>query len=340
MRKKILIALTAFIILASPALASVACGRNMVQEIYDLQTILHWPNSEGAIDRNKTQYISAGLQKYAVDIIRGAIRRNDSCLLANGVNVIDYGFDHMNVDGSFESFDPDTEEEFPLVDQLSASAFFLQTVMLSYLSTDLTAYDSDIVTAFGWLVPQYATLYAYDEDTMNRLAIDGQAFLFYGRAAGNATVEALGITFLDVVIASQTAAGVFPEEGGFDSSYQAVTLMMLLYVYIHVPPGDQPDGLYDAIVNGMRWELTRIESDGKVRNDGNTRTNGQEEVLGEAKTVNYPQVITALALYAEVFGDRSVRAVAEKVYDYTLRLAGLTAADVRTNLVVAMESCE
>jgi hypothetical protein len=100
--------------------------------------------------------------------------------------------------------------------------------------------------------------------------------------------EALGLG-----LRVQRRNGVFPELGGFDSSYQARGIVYAEHYLAWVP--HTPRSLGSAIARGLAWERTRILPRGKVSTTGNTRANGVMRDHNGPKHVVYPMVANALA---------------------------------------------
>jgi hypothetical protein len=100
-----------------------------------------------------------------------------------------------------------------------------------------------------------------------------------------------GQLLLSRVLGAQLANGVFPEDGGYDSSYKGVTLLKLCEMY-----GFDPDpAVLLALHSGFAWELTRVFSTGQIDTTGDSRVGPDGETyFGAVKTVNYPEVIRAV----------------------------------------------
>jgi hypothetical protein len=98
---------------------------------------------------------------------------------------------------------------------------------------------------------------------------------------------------LELGLGAQRSDGVFPELGGFDSSYQARGLVYAEHYLAWVPHA--PSSLGPAIARGLAWERTRILPSGQVSIVGNTRANGVMYDHNGPKRVVYPMVANALA---------------------------------------------
>lgn len=126
----------------------------------------------------------------------------------------------------------------------------------------------------------------------------------------------LGKTFVQEALQQQTPDGVFLERSGFDSSYQAISLKLALWLYMHLKPSETvlQQQLWLAIERGINRELLSIQPTGEVSTKGNSRVYpGGEEFLGVEKGVDYLQVILALNYYAYLSGKPFVKQTAEQV---------------------------
>ena len=146
--------------------------------------------------------------------------------------------------------------------------------------------------------------------TANRMFIAAKAFGLCGAVLNDNELKASSRKLVAVALKRRDADGVFIENGGRDSSYNAVSLLMAQVLAIY-----QPDSVLDAaLVRAMTWERTRIQPTGEVEVKGNTRTGvGKEVFMGHAKDVNYHEVALALCYFGMIHDDPSALALAEKV---------------------------
>ena len=86
----------------------------------------------------------------------------------------------------------------------------------------------------------------------------------------------------------QNVAGWISENGGWDSSYQGVSMLNLSWLISSIPTAAP---LLPVLGKAALWEATRISPTGIVLTIGNTRTAGQEtDPNGEPKTVDLLRV--------------------------------------------------
>ncbi len=139
----------------------------------------------------------------------------------------------------------------------------------------------------------------------------------------NPEATQIGEALLAIGLGKQREDGVFPEGGGHDSSYQAVSLLKLAEIYMIT----QRDDILDALGRGLAWELGRITANGDVSDEGNTRcakspdtssgiVRGFNKLIGEhkpAKGMNYMEIARALTLCAIIFENPTIQDVAQSV---------------------------
>jgi hypothetical protein len=107
--------------------------------------------------------------------------------------------------------------------------------------------------------------------------------------------------------------GVFIESAGGDSSYQAVNLLDLEYLYIDFDRAD----VLTPFDKGLAWETRKIVSNGEISVDGNTRTgSGQEKAFGKAKGVNYNEVTEMFEIACLAMRHPEACPVAEHIHQY------------------------
>lgn len=120
--------------------------------------------------------------------------------------------------------------------------------------------------------------------------------------------------FYEPLLNSQHSSGYFPEEGGYDSSYQAVTLWHLEIFGMLQKDTILWNSLETALAAGWNWELSRIDKKtGQVLTEGNARTGP-----GKDKQLNYPEIIMAMRYRAVQTYDKGLMDLSEKVKNYAL----------------------
>jgi len=152
--------------------------------------------------------------------------------------------------------------------------------------------------------------------TANRMFIAAKAFGLCGQILKDEELKTSSRRLIAVALAKRDADGVFIENGGRDSSYNAVSLLMAQVLELH-----QPDPALDAaVVRAMAWERTRVRATGEVEVTGNTRTGlGQETMMGHPKEVNYHEVELTFCYFGMIHKDPAALRLAEKIIGWTNR---------------------
>ncbi|MSU23880.1 MAG: hypothetical protein EXS32_08665 [Opitutus sp.] len=150
---------------------------------------------------------------------------------------------------------------------------------------------------------------------MNRVIIAAKAFGTCGVVLGDEKLIAQARRLITHAITLRDPEGVFIENGGRDSSYNVVSILFGSILALHVPLPE-----FEAVLPAaVAWQLTRVLPTGKIDVKGNTRTGVGKEAnaFGQAKTVNYTEVILALTYYGLVHHDQAALDAATRVFDYT-----------------------
>ena len=109
------------------------------------------------------------------------------------------------------------------------------------------------------------------------------------------------------------AAGYFEEAGGYDSSYQAVSLRLFNRFAQWLPP--HINNRYNTRLSlGFRWLLSRINPDGSLNLDGNTRVGPDGTDVN--KKPDIPSLVMSLLFRAQVTGNASLTETAKRVAGY------------------------
>jgi lysophospholipase L1-like esterase len=274
------------------------------------------PDKDGLVGHNKGNWYEAGLQRGAMQYLLVAAAQN---------NAEDAEDAWRAIDATFETKDlPDGKRSHTYGDKVGTVAFWLQELSHALLVVKDSKLEPRFRERTNALMPKIRKAYSYmsegakileqkDSKATNRLLISAKAFGLGGTLLNDDGLKSLGKHFVDISLERQNTDGVFLEDGGADTSYHAVSLLML-----QIYAAYQTDSRIDAAIkNGMAWELARIKPTGEVEVNGNTRTGlGQEMYFGKAKKVNTTEVILALFYYGSRFDEKQVLKTGEKVFDY------------------------
>ena len=262
------------------------------------------PDDKGLVGANRSGFTWSANQRGATLRLAVAAARGDERLADACWRAVDVTFQHQAAEGNFG--DPAESCAFWLC-ELGRTLLVIQESPLSeHCKERISELKPKLARAAQWLVTQRE-----DASTPNRLFFDAEAFGFSGILLGDQSLQALGRELLDLGLKLyRDSDGVFLEHGGHDSSYQAVCLLRLQEILLHMPD----ERLAPAIQKGVQWELSRIGADGSVSFEGNTRVHpGGETHLGRQKVVDLLTINLALLYYHERTGDPEALAAVERV---------------------------
>jgi hypothetical protein len=305
--------------------------KSMPPEILKTLILSGKPNASGMIGRNKEGWLHVRLQCSVTFYLMIGSALNIQEYTDDAWRGIDAAFDQQTINGNFLSgtFESQT---IPMKEDLSGTAFWLADLSHALLVVKESALEPlyrdrianllpKVKIALDWLALEKDTLKAYDADAPNRLFYDAEAFGLGGLLVQEDSFKVLGTDFLQQALALQRADGVFIENGGYDSSYQAVSLLHAMSYQIRFPQS----ALKQAIEKGTSWELSRVTLDGEVLTEGNTRTGSrQEDFLNDTKEVSYPTIVKALLYYSALKSDADVRKTAQNVFKFGMALLSPT----------------
>jgi hypothetical protein len=290
--------------------------------------------NNGAVGLNQQEYISVGLQRHSSELIAYGILTKDTGLIDTGIKVLEYAFDYQQPDGSFLT----TPKSLATGSAAQDGAFFYYDLGYSMLllkdsqwfqtapeTAGLRSRANELQdpakTSLTWLVGQELVLIEKDRSGTNRLLYDANAYYLVGKATGRSDALKLGESFARRALQQQASEGYFIERGGYDSSYNAVSLRqaILLYTNLQSDAASLKQDLGKAIEKSAAWQLSRIAPSGEVLTEGNTRIKpiGEQYTLtGTVKKVDYKEVVLALDYYAKLSGDSVVQDAANRVRSY------------------------
>jgi hypothetical protein len=283
---------------------------------------------DGAVGRNMKSFSDVAAQRGAGYLImRGIVERN-AALVDGGVRALEYAFARQNAAGYFENGRGVAPEK-----AVEADAFFLQAFARSYLilrdseywpqfGARLERLRPNLLRAMSWLSGQSQELLREDRNATNRLWFDAIAFTLSGMILDDHLLVQIGEDFIGEGLRRQQPDGSFIEHGGFDTSYQAVSIINVEVLLVYASNTQMASRLHECLMRALAWERPRIRPDGSVEIAGNARTGlGQETFLGQPKEVNYPEVALALFYASAITRDQDLLHSAEAVVEYAARMA-------------------
>lgn len=331
-------ALAALTLLVSAAFGADSAPRPAVRE-YDILRAFppgrlaalsagDMPGADGLTGENRKigKWIEAGTQRGSCRAVIAAVIADDLAAADKAWRGIDVAFAHQRADGGFDAeIRPNGESARPHAAAVETAFFFLQELGRAILVIRQSPHEAHFHDRIADLEPKirrackfisagYDTIIASSSHAVNRIVIAAKAFGTCGLALHDDALVATSRKLIAHALTLRDKDGVFIENGGRDSSYNVVSILMGEVLALHLPLPE----FEAALPAAMAWQLTRIKESGEVDVTGNTRTGvGKEHsYTGEPKMVNYHEIIMALTIYGLVHQDKAVLAAADRVFRY------------------------
>ncbi len=286
------------------------------------------PDSRGFNGNNARagRWIEVGTQRGSCRAVIIGVVSDDLAYADDAWRGIETAFAHQRVDGGFEAnARPNGASAKSLGASVETSYFFLQELGRAILVIRKSPYEAHFHDRIAALEPNlrratafissgYDTIIANSTHAVNRIIIAAKAFGLCGLVLHDEQLVATARRLIAHALTRRDQEGVFIENGGRDSSYNAVSILFgqVLALHLTLPEFEA------ALPKAVAWELTRIQESGEIDVTGNTRTGvGKEKsYFGEPKEVNYGEVAQALTLYGMVHHDSAALAAGARVFDY------------------------
>lgn len=276
---------------------------------------------DGAVGANRRKYAHAAVQRDVLWLVLRGLAENSQQAIDDSVRGLEYGFEKMTKKGNFAN-----GRNVSAKRAVGADAFFLQSYCRIQLLVGASGYDSHFASRFAamnarlpialnWLMSNQGELYRQDKRATNRLFFDATAFSLCGQIVGDREALTIGEKFIGLGLANQRKDGSFDEHRGFDSSYQAVSLLNIAELLEHLDSSKYRRELKTALLDGVEWELKRITPSGEVIAQGNSRTGVGKE---GNKEVNYYEVALMFFYLGQFLGDDRLVMAGNDVSDYVI----------------------
>lgn len=286
------------------------------------------PDAQGFIGTNRRAgyWIEAGTQRGSARTVIYGVVADDLATADDAWRGIETTFAHQREDGGFEANDrPNGKSAKPFGAAVETSFFFMQEVGRAVLvirqsphekhfHDRLVALEPKMRRAMAFISSGYDTIIANSSHAVNRIFIAAKAFGLCGLVLKDEKLIATSHRLVAHGLTRRDKDGVFSENGGRDSSYNAASILFGQTLALHLPIPEFEAALPKAVA----WQLTRVGENGEVLVEGNTRTGVGKEpsYFGEPKTVNYGEVVQALTMYGLVRNDKAALATADRVFTY------------------------
>lgn len=287
-----------------------------------------WPDTNGFTGGNRTlgRWLEAGPQRGSCRAVIAAVVADNLQAADDAWRGIDLAFAHQRADGGFEATTrPNGQSAQPFAPAVETAFFFLQELGRALLvirdsphrahfEARIAALEPKLRRACAFLESGYDTVIPNHGHAVNRVIIAAKAFGTCGLVLADERSVDRARQLMKFALTRRDDAGVFLEKGGRDSSYNAVSILFGEVLALHLPLPEFEAALPAAVA----WQISRVRTDGEIESTGNTRTGvGKEPGYdGQAKQVNYAEVILALTIYGLAHDDPAALAAAERAFQY------------------------
>ncbi len=304
------------------------------------------PDALGRFGRNRDyqMYSSPYWQRGVWEYTQDAIFSKDAAKVDLALKGLEFAFSKQLSNGNF-SFVPvpgtaeSSQQDVGLNGQsdLRATAFFmaaLGTCLSTYqesqwFQTDaqnqsfrdrLTFLTPKIQRALNFLnLDSNVSTLQKDSNDTNRVWHWALAYYGAGKFLDDPKAQQIGLNFAQKALSQfDPVTGIFLENGGGDSSYQAVNMVVASRFSFLLEKNDPlRTKIQQAVVKGAAWEQSKILSTGEVSTDGNSRIyNGGENFMGKEKVIDKKQVVLGMSYAALFSNNQTYWRSAERVSDF------------------------
>jgi hypothetical protein len=288
-----------------------------------------YPDAKGLTGSNRINgsWLEAGPQRGSCRGVTAAVVLGDLALADDAWRGIDLAFAHQLPDGSFSAeVRPNGASAKPHGAAVETAYFFLQELgrMIlvirespheAHFHDRIAVLEPKIRLSCGFISAGYDTIITNSSKAVNRIVIAAKAFGTCGVVLHDDALIAASRKLIAHALTLRDKEGVFIENGGRDSSYNVVSILMGQTLALHL---DTPE-FEAALPAAVKWEISRIKATGEVDVTDNSRTGvGKEKsYTGTPKNVNYTEVPFALTLYGLVHDDAAAIEAGDRVFGFS-----------------------
>ncbi|MFN8003542.1 MAG: hypothetical protein U0X75_21290 [Acidobacteriota bacterium] len=286
------------------------------------------PDAQGFVGTNQRagQWLEAGTQRGSCRVVIYGVVTGDLAAADDAWRGIEATFARQREDGGFEAnVRPNGTSAKPLGAAVETAYFFLQELGRAILvirqsphekhfHDRIVAVEPKMRRAIAFVAAGYDTIIKNSSHAVNRIFIAAKAFGLCGLALKDEQLIATSRKLVAHGLTRRDKDGIFIENGGRDSSYNAASILFGQTLALHLPIPEFEAALPKAVA----WQITRVRENGEVDVTDNTRTGVGKEpsYFGEPKRVNYGEVVQALTMYGLLHNDKSALAAAERAFTY------------------------
>lgn len=265
-------------------------------------------------------------------IIAGLVHSNRQ-LIADGLHILEHAFVHDDLSGRIPSRDENHSNTLYFAALCEALLMLESSDVAEEFAEELAALRSLFLRSAAYYAdPQRRHEFWQNQNQYSRYThrryVQGVWLLTAWLYTGQAEYRSAAEEALREGLAQQTVDGINPENGGFDVSYQMVSVDLALLCRAILGP-DHPlsPALLAMCRSATRWETRFIRPSGELITEGSTRTGGQETLRsGVRKRPNALAIEWAIAHLGMVENNAEWGALARQIENHRKFLA--TGGDV------------
>ena len=259
-------------------------------------------------------------QRYGDLAIAAGLAGDDPAAIERGLRIFNWGLARQQPDGSFRCRDAFQSTSLFVEAVARACLLLEQSPVADRYRAAVAAMKPKILVSARWMVIPAVANAARPGNApyTHRRYLVAAALGEAGVLCGDPRLIAAAQPYLAEGRALQTAEGIHPEKGGFDTSYQAVGLLYGLRYYTLVARPNEKAPLAATLAKGLAWLASRVQPDGSINPEGNTRTGGGQENnrAGRPKSLNYGATFRAFEYWALISSADSYHKLAERVAEF------------------------
>jgi len=321
---------------AAPNVDPSAVVAKLPPRFLDLVAAQNRPDSSGAAQHNRGgQWRSVNFQIGTDRLVTAGLAERKLSYIADALHTASYAFAHQTPDGGFS----DTVGYMPAqrfgaaggftvylahsLLMLQQSRWFQQSPQTAQLRARARALYTPLRSTLNFLIANQAYPRA-DRAATNRIISYGAEYYLAGRLLGDPTAIEIGRSFLGDALGRQMPDGTFPEVGGFDSSYQNVSLYFAQITFLQMPTSDPlREALWSAIQRGFARENANVLPTGEISTLGNTRI-GQTLAVQRGQAAPHRldsgDAVLAYSYYAAITGDPGAHSNVQQILAHYFNL--------------------
>lgn len=291
------------------------------------------PDAHGFTGNNRAhgKWIESGPQRGSCRGVIAAVVAGDLAAADNAWRGIEVAFAHQRPDGGFianpqangkvaSAFPANVETAYFFLQELGRAILVIrQSPHAAHFKARLAVLEPKLRRAADYINSGFDTIVPKVGHSVNRVIIAAKAFGTCGVVLGDEKLIAQARRLIAHALTLRDKEGVFIENGGRDSSYNVVSILFGSVLALHV---SLPE--FEAVLPAaVAWQLTRVLPTGEIDVKNNTRTGVGKEAnaFGQAKKVNYTEVVLALTTYGLIHRDQAALDAATRVFNYKFAAA-------------------